>query len=98
MLHTNPNTGRKLEKNEFQWVMCKPHFLALSWHDTKIVNYLTNYHSPSELQIQLKRDTGKTRKTPRIIPGNCSIQLIMVAVASDYLRAYHAVDTFDQNS
>jgi hypothetical protein len=50
-------------------MMCKPHFLALSWADTKVVNYLTNYHSPSELQIQMKRDAGEIHKKARHIPG-----------------------------
>ena len=68
-LHTSQITGKKLVKNEFQWMMCFPHFLALSWVDTKVVNYLTNYHSPNELQKQFKRERGETFKKERLIPG-----------------------------
>lgn len=74
-LHKNWITEKKLKKNEFQWMMCQPHFLALSWSDTKIVNYLTNYHSPSEFQQQCKRERGKSTKITRLIPSKLLLNL-----------------------
>jgi hypothetical protein len=50
--------------------MANLHFMALSWRDTKIVNYLTNYHSPSNLATQLKRNKGEINKQTKLIPSN----------------------------
>ena len=50
--------------------MANSHFMALSWRDTKIVNYLTNYHSPLNLAIQLKRNKGEINKQTKLIPSN----------------------------
>ena len=49
--------------------MAEPNFLALSWRDTKIVNYFTNYHSPFDLSIQWKREKGEFEKQSKLIPS-----------------------------
>ncbi len=49
--------------------MASPHFMALSWRDTKIVNYFTNYHSPLDLAIQLKKNKGEINKQAKLIPS-----------------------------
>ena len=51
-LHVDPETEKKIKKNQFQWKMAEPNYTALSWKDTKIVNYFTNYHSSLDLSIQ----------------------------------------------
>ena len=49
--------------------MANSHYLALSWRDTKIVNYFTNFHSPNDLAIQQKREKGKINKESKLIPS-----------------------------
>jgi len=43
--------------------------LALSWSDTKIVNYFSNCYGPQGQNYQWKRNQGDTIKHVRIIPG-----------------------------
>jgi hypothetical protein len=52
--------------------MASPKFLALSWRDTKIVNYFTNFHSPADLGIQMKKNKGEHIKSPKLIPSKLS--------------------------
>ena len=49
--------------------MCKPNFLALSWSDTKIVNYFSNCYGSQGQSYQWKRNQEDTIKHVRIIPG-----------------------------
>jgi hypothetical protein len=53
--------------------MCKPHFLALFWADTKIVNYFSNCCRPTDVAPQFKRPEGGTTKKVRFIPGTSKI-------------------------
>ena len=69
-LHINALTGKKIKKNQFQCKMASFHYLALFWRNTKIVNYFTNFHSPEELAIKMKRKSGKIEKIPQLIPSN----------------------------
>ncbi len=98
-LHKDANSGKKMKKNQYQWKMAEPQFLALSWRDTKIVNYFTNYHFPLEIAVQWKREKGAIIKTPREIPGRFVIdsEFTVTEVSADYLKSYHNVDTLDQN-
>jgi hypothetical protein len=83
-LQFNFETDRKLKSNEYQWMMAEPHFMALSWRDTK---------------IEWKREKGQIVKEPKIIPSKINIQFFLIdflVISGDYLKSYHHVDTMDQ--
>jgi len=62
-LHLNINWPKKLERYEYNWVMRSPGFLALTWKDTKLVNFLTNCHQPNHT-VQKKK--AKTFNIPDV--------------------------------
>ena len=79
-----PKNNKRLPKGEFIWLMTASGLLGVAWHDSKVCNFLSNFHGPDTGYV-MRRERGRSERKRVEAPQ----------VAVDYNAYMGAVDEMD---
>ena len=79
-----PANIRGLARGDFLWRMTGEGLLGIAWHDTKVCNFLSSWHSPTDTVVY-RRQRGVRGRVERAAP----------TVAADYNANMGGVDQVD---